>query len=133
MKITVKRPTEIEVQYIKVVLPVRYGEEDIPNNFPLRRKTVPGKYDVWEAKIAIDTGRIIEWPQGPTGELHMKVCDSGYYALISDKDEVIAELEDYVPSCIPGSDSDYVELSIDANGFITNWNAKSFSEFFPNE
>lgn len=119
MKLTVKRPVEIEVDAIRVELPVNYGEEDIPNNFPLRDG------DMWRATIDIATGQIRDWPPyaGKEGsrELDMKVVDEGSYYLMSGS-EVVASIEqDYVPKCIPGRYGDYVELTIDANGRITNW------------
>lgn len=133
MKLIVKRPVEIEVSHILIAVAVRYEEEDIPNDFPLRDG------DIWRAKVEIDTGKIEGWPQGKTGDMHMKVCDEGTYTLLSPAGNEIAKLEnEYVPNdVVPGEDGDYIELKIDENGVITNWPKKLTSEdfdvFFDNE
>lgn len=116
MKTTIKRPVEIEVAFVRMELPVRYGEEDIPNDFPLREG------DMWRATVCIDNGEIQEWPKGKAGELHMKVCDSGVYILLNHCGEELDRREDYVPNgLIPGEYGDYVELEINEQGVITNW------------
>ena len=116
MKITVNKPVEIEVDAIRVELPVRYGTENIPGDFPLRVG------DTWRGTIDIATGKIREWPEGQSGEMSMKVCDMGIYQLLSGDEEVGCINENYVPDCIPGRYGDYVDFEIDANGVITNWN-----------
>ena len=63
MKFTLQTPVDYEVTHVRVVLPVRYEEEDIPNDFPLREG------DVWTATIELSTGKISEWPQGVAGSI----------------------------------------------------------------
>jgi len=132
MKTEVYVKQEVDIRYVKVSLPVRYDEEDIPNDFPLR------KGNIWEATINIETGQIKEWPKGKTGDMHMKVCDEGYYTLIDDQGEEIASIEeDYVPNgLIPPADGygDYIHFVINEYGFVTNWYKEpDISEFFPEE
>lgn len=118
MKAIVNRPTDIEVSAIRVVLPVCYEEEDIPNDFPLR------KGEIWgPATIELDTGKIREWPQGKEGNIEsMKVADGGIYTLLGPNGEIIAERNDYVPhGVIPGEYGDYVCLKINTEGIVTNW------------
>jgi len=127
MKITVTKPVEIEVEWITIHLPVRYEEEDIPNDFPLRNG------DVWSAKVNLETGVIDGWPTGKSGKLEMKVCDEGVYRLHDAKGNIVGEIDqDYVPhGVVPGEYGDYVHLDIDENGQITNWPRKlNFSKFF---
>lgn len=126
MNITVNRPVEVTVTHVHVVLPVRFGEEDIPNDFPLRTG------DTWTATINVDTGQIEEWPKGKDGHLKMKVCDQGVYVLKNIDVEVASIDQDYVPNdLIPGSYGDYVDLKIDKEGRITNWPKNpDVSEFF---
>lgn len=121
MQVTIHKPTQIEVTHIFLELPVRYGEEDIPNDFPLRNG------DMWSAKVEMDSGKIIDWPADPRFQecrLDMKVCDSGRYTLYTlygDHWDKVAELQDYVPhGVVPGEYGDYVELHI-KNGVIVNW------------
>ncbi len=130
MKFTVKRPVEIDISYIYIEVPVRYDEEDIPNDFPLRVG------DLWKATVEIDTGKIINWPAA-AGYRHidMKVCDEGIYALQDAAGIEVARIDqDYVPDAVPGRYGDYIELEIDANGVITNWDKKpDISDFFPKD
>lgn len=107
---------EVDVQTIEVILPVRYGDEDIPYDTPMRYG------DVWRACIDIDEGRVWHWPQGKTLDMYMKVCDSGVYILRDSEGINIAERNDYVPhGIVPGEFGDYVHLQIDATGKVTNW------------
>lgn len=118
MKALIPTTKEVEITHVLVTLPVRYGEEDIPNDFPLRQ----GKK--WEAKIEIDTGKILGWPEGQAGEIeYMKVCDEGSYALLDAAGNVVLSIEqNYVPhGVIPGEYGDYVSLTINERGVITNW------------
>lgn len=131
MKATIPTTIEVEITHILVTLPVRYEEEDIPNDFPLR------KGEVWSAKIEIDTGKIVGWPEGQAGEIeYMKVCDSGSYRLLDAQGCIVAKIEtDYVPhGVIPGEYGDYVSLKINEHGVITNWPKKpDISEFLGGE
>jgi hypothetical protein len=117
MKITIRKPTGVDVTHLKVSLPIRYGTEDIPDDFPFR------KGNRWEALIDVDAGAIIGWPQGRDGELTMKVVDEGCYTLLDAGGEtILALIGEYVPhALIPGEYGDYVQLVIDATGRITNW------------
>lgn len=126
MKAKVKTEIEIEVSAIRISVAVRYEEEDIPNDFPMR------KADTWTATVAIDTGKIEHWPKGKAGNLRMKVCDEGCYTLL-DKDGVEIKCRDgYVPhGIVPGEYGDYIDLKINSDGIITNWPKKpDISEFF---
>lgn len=128
MKIRVKRYVEIEVDRVRVCLPVRYEEEDIPNDFPLRNG------DQWTGTIRLSDGQILEWPEGAKGgKMEMKVCDSGEYVAISSTGKEFAPVRDYVPDCIPEG-GDYIEFNIDDSGRITNWNPRAdFSTLLENE
>lgn len=115
MKITVKK--EIEAKYLDLDVAVRYDEEDMPNDAPLRN----GKE--WKAFINLETATIENWPKGKTLSFHdMKVCDEGIYILLdADKNE-ITRIEGYAPnSLLPGEYGDYLDMDIDENGKITNW------------
>lgn len=115
MEITVKK--KIEVRYLKVDVAVRYDDEDMPFDAPLRE----GK--TWNAIIDLKDHRIVDWPQGKTLSFHdMKICDEGIYTLCDDGMNVLAKIDGYVPNhLLPGSYGDYLSLDIDENGVITNW------------
>lgn len=121
MKRVITVTKEVDIRKVKVSVAVRYDEEDIPNDFPMRSG------NMWNATIDIETGKIFDWPQGQSGNLYMKVCDEGSYYLLDENDEEILSIEgDYVPNgLIPGSYGDYIDLKIDSTGIITNWYSES--------
>ena len=130
MKALIKVEKEVDIKKVRVDVAVRYGEEDIPNNFPMRYG------DKWIANIDIDEGRILDCPEGVSGHLHMKVCDQGSYFLYDIDGNLVKSIEhDYVPnSLIPGKYGDYIDLNIDEKGMISNWYWKpTFEDFFEEE
>lgn len=117
MKVTVKKPVEIDIAYVLLVLAINYGDEEIPNDFPLREG------DTWKAKVNIDTGVIQDWPAGKEADVHITVKDSGSYSLLDSAGKELALIDGgYVPhGVVPGSYGDTVEIKINAEGRITNW------------
>ena len=116
MKFTVVKPVEIDVERVILSLPVRYGDEQMPFDFPGRDG------DNWTCVVMIGSGQILDWPEGVEAKVHLKVVDEGSYALYSPEMECLAQLSnEYVPELIPGSYGDYVELDISGDGVITNW------------
>lgn len=125
MKAIVLVKTEVDARFVSVQVAVRYGDEDIPNDFPLRDG------DMWRGIIDIDAGMILDWPKGEAGRLQMKVCDQGTYELLDAGRNSIAIIEDdYVPNdLLPGEYGDYVDLRIDRDGKITNWDPIGLGDF----
>lgn len=127
MKVVMNSSQEIAVKYVKVELPIRYGEEDMSKDFPLREEvsTDRNNNDWWKATIEVDTGKILEWPQGQVGEFYLKVVDEGSYYLLDENQKIVASIkQNYVPNqLLPPTDGygDYVNFEIDENGIITNW------------
>lgn len=117
MKTTILVEKEVDAAFVKVRVPVRYEDEDIPYDFPMRDG------NKWEATIDIDAATIVGWPAGRTGSMHMKVVDGGTYVLLDRDGKVLADLAgEYVPhGLIPGEYGDYIILEIDESGKITNW------------
>jgi hypothetical protein len=137
MELIFLKPVPMEVVAVKCELPVRYDEEDMPNDFPHR------KGDMWDITIDIETGQIRDWPKDfkpfdndtkeptETFDLYMKVCDEGCYHVLDKDGRYVKSIEEnYVPSCIPGEYGDYVNFKIDANGIITNWKDKATQDRF---
>lgn len=121
---------EVDVATVLIEAPVRYGEDDIPNDFPLRVG------DMWRATVDADTGQIKDWPAGKSGRIHMKVCDCGTYTIFDRAGNELAKIkQDYIPNdAIPGEYGDYIDLEIDATGKITNWKFEpNFDQFFKRE
>ena len=129
-----------EIKYMRLVLPIRYGEEDIPKFFPWRNGDVLDiTYDVKTGEILnpenkrMVTGPIIEWNKGHKRvsreklekeyiyELNdLKVVDEGSYYLLDEFFNVLYSLEqEYVPDSysVDGEFGDYINLHID----IINW------------
>lgn len=130
MKIEIPTTRQEDAVAIYMVLPIRYGEEEIPNDFPFRIG------DTWAATVEIDAGKIRNWPAGRTADIHLTVKDGGTYALLNPDGKVVAAIEgNYVPHrIVPGSFGDTVELSITGDGTITNWPKNpDASDFFPED
>ena len=119
MDIQVKTVARRQAKYIRVCIPVRYDEEDIPNSFPFRSG------DVWDVTYDLDEKKIVGWPTDFGGyDVHMKVVDTGsYYLLDADKNVIAKSEQDYVPNMVPGSYGDYVEMKIQPDGSVLNWHA----------
>ncbi len=126
MKWEYLRPTTVEVTTVRVRVPVNYGDEDMPYDFPGR------KGDIWTVDIDIDTGKIQDW-KGPAFDLYMKVVDGGSYYLF-DEDRAWAQTleNEYVPhGLIPGEYGDYIHFDISEDGFIKHWPKEpDLSKFF---
>lgn len=123
MRITKLVRQEFDVSTVDIVVPVRYGDEDIPFDAPLRTG------NVWRATVDVTTGIIANWPQGKVLDLHMKVCDEGSYFVRDYHHTVVYSREvDYVPSWIPGEYGDYVVMKIDTTGHIEGWDAAYFCD-----
>jgi hypothetical protein len=109
-------PQTIEIHALRCVLPVRYGTEDIPKDFPGREG------DVLTITIDLDGdtfGHVRDWPHPLTADLHMKVIDEGRYYLLDSDDRVIAQrVDDYVPGCVCQTYCKYFDLCIGANGKV---------------
>jgi len=115
-----------QVTKVIVELPIRYDDEDMAYDFPLRVD------DMWTATIDIKTGQIENWKAGVSGDFYLKVVDMGSYYLVDSEDNVLKSIEqDYVPNeLINGEWGDYVDFKIDENGLITNWlKSPSFKDF----
>lgn len=106
-----------EVTHVRLQLPVRFDDEDMPYDFPLREG------DTWSATVELATGKIKEWPKGKSGKVDLKVVDEGIYTLLLENGHEVARVEnDYVPhGVVPGEYGDYVRLDIGRDGVIKNW------------
>ena len=123
MKAFVMVEKEVEISEVVIDISPRYigdsEDDDMPTDFPL----LNDNKNNWVARVNIDTGVIANWPQGDARKMHVKVCDAGTYRLMDENfNEIAAIVNDYVPhGVVPGSYGDYVELTIDEAGRITNW------------
>lgn len=126
MKATIKVEKEVDIKTVLVKANVRYWEDAVINGEPDEEGTLTPcrQGDLWCPEIDIDSGVILNWKQGVKADIHFKVCDAGsYYLKDQDGNVVLKREDDYVPNeLVPGSYGDYIEMHIDENGKITNWN-----------
>lgn len=126
MKATIKIEKEVDIKAVLVKAHVRYWEDATINGEPDEDGTLTPcrEGDMWCPVIDIDTGVITNWTKGVKAEVHFKVCDAGSYYLLDAEGNVVLKRErDYVPNeLIPGSYGDYIEMDIDENGQIADWN-----------
>ncbi len=83
MKITVKRPVEIEVSHIRISVPLHNDTtQEMGESFPLLNG------DTWSGIVEIETGKIVEWPEALAGHFVVgdKVRDGGTYILLAPMD-----------------------------------------------
>lgn len=128
MEFTFKTTQTVLVKYLKASCDVRYWEDakvdgvvdEDGSRIPLRIK------DMWQIFVDLETGIIVDWPEGVTADIHYKVCDAGVYCLVNDNGEEYAEREWYVPSMLsPSGDGygDYVIMKVGGSGKIEDWKA----------
>lgn len=130
MKKIVLTHVEIDVKSVVIDVPVIYGDEEIPYDFPLRYGL---KSERWRAVVDVDFGKIENWPEGKgTLSMTIKVCDSGTYTLLDQNGNRLKTIHDYVPNkLIPGEYGDYIKLVINEEGILTNWpKHPSLSDFY---
>lgn len=135
MKIKVKREETVDVVFLQVSAGVRYWDDATVNGKKDEEgNLIPFRYgDYWKPKININTGVVVDWPNGTTADIHYKICDNGVYTLLDEGGAKIVEIEGYVPSimCPKGEGyGDYIKMKIDGNGLIENWkpNLSDFSD-----
>ncbi len=126
MKLKIKRVEEVEVTHLQVNARVRYWEDATVDGVEDKEGTLipcrEGKS--WCPKIELETGKIVNWKQGVTADIHYKVCDDGDYRILDEKGEEIAKKDGYVPETMcPGDEGfgDYIIMKVDENGMIEGW------------
>jgi len=146
-----------KVKYIKLVLPVRYGESDMPNCMPFRNNDIFDiTYDISSGDILnfdkqkININDIISWnrlvdrisfswleEQLVFVLNDMKVTDEGSYYLLDENLNILYSIvEDYVPDSysVDGKYGDYINLHIDfKNGKILNLKKNATYKEFLND
>lgn len=126
-----KRWIQEEVEVASIRFWVAADDLD-ENEFP--REFQGWKGDMLHMEIDLKLGLVKDWPIGETGELHLKVVDSGTYELMGPDGKVVARREnEYVPNdIIPGSYGDYIEMEIEQDGVVRDWpHNPDLDVFFP--
>lgn len=126
MKIRVPTTIELDVAAIRVMAEVRYWEDATVNGVEDTDGTlIPLRVgDLWQPVIEIETGRVRDWPEGTTADVHYKVCDAGAYELLDANGRIVALRDGYVPDFLAVNESgygDYIILKIGSDGLIEGW------------
>lgn len=118
MKLTVQKPTEIEADTIRCVLPF-YDDDEVAADFPGRAETPGDRVFVGTITLVLDlaTATVRDWPAGRVEHLFLKVRGSGVYTLLAGA-EVLATRKSYVPDCVPSNGGDYAAIWIAADGAV---------------
>lgn len=88
-----------------------------------------GEIDYWEIIIDLETGEILNWPEGFCLNTHYKVCDDGEYVFLDENMNEIVNITNeydqyYVPDFLSIEDEgygDYVCINIDGEGKIEHF------------
>lgn len=137
MKVKIKKEVEVEVKTLHVRAGVRYWEDATVDGIEDNDgKLIPCRVideEDWLPVIEIETGKIINWKQGVTADIHYKVCDDGDYYLLDENDEEVVHLNGYVPKTLCPEENgygDYIIMKVDSEGLINNWkfNLSDFTE-----
>lgn len=119
--------------YLEVEAEVRYWEDATVNGQEDTDGTlIPFKFGkLWAPVIRLSDGKVINWPEGTTADIHYKVCDAGEYWLADECGRIAKWGGFYVPSefLCHGPDSngygDYIIFKVGPDGLIQNWRRPS--------
>ncbi len=82
MQIVLKQTVIKIAKYLSVDVAVRYDDEDMAYDAPMREG------EIWKATIDLDTKKILNWPEGKSLSFEdMKICDQGIYILLDENKE----------------------------------------------
>lgn len=137
MKIELTVKKEFDVKFLQAQVGARYWEDtevngepdEIGSNIPCRE----GKN--WCPLIELETGKIINWKQGVTANVHYKSADCNVFKLLDSDHNIVAEKEGYVIDMMCPAENgygDYVIMNIDENGTIEDFEV-NFAEFIESE
>jgi len=129
MKKVMRIEKEVDIKTLHVQADVRYWEDAEVNGeadndgllIPCRRG------GLWCPIIDLDNGKIVNWDNGKTADIHYKVCDAGVYELRSETGDLVLKRDGcYVPGILsPGGEGygDYIIMKVDENGAIENFDS----------
>jgi hypothetical protein len=134
VKVTVKRPVEVNLVLARIQIPIRYDEdrEELTKQGFAASPGRPHPTSL-QIEIFIDSGRIVTVPSGPAAwRLDTKVVDQGTYEILDSAGVVVARsAKDYVPGWMPGQHyGDYVILDVEdgvVKGWGEEWGGESFA------
>ena len=149
MKITILKPVEFEAKFLKVRAGVRYPEDsefiEVENDrkvnyinddeenpkmpfMEVENDKYGHKKFYWTPIIDLENGIIINWPKGVKVHAYYKVCDDFECTVYDEYDNEVLHYEGYVPDFMAIEEEgygDYIDMIIDENGCIQDWNITS--------
>lgn len=128
MKVTVYKPVELEIHTVRIEVELH---DDVSECLPKHLFKDDGELDLL---IEVDTGKVVSWQGSEPVNIYDNVRDNGVYTLFDSGGLEVGKIDnDYVPNdLIPGDYGDYINLEINADGFVTNWpKCPSVLRFFP--
>lgn len=155
MKIKLLVKKEVDVKYLHCDIDARHLDNGIVNcrkdneDEPKMPFLFKDSYNNWRWRpvIDIDEGRIVNWPKGTTAEVFYKSVDDNIIYLLdeyknpiswfdNDEKEIFEYYEGYVPEvldCVGEGYGDYVQMKIDENGYIENFDKDEVIELINGE
>lgn len=139
MKTKIRVTKEVTLTTLEVSAGVRYWEDTEVNEIPDTEDgdNIPCKSDDnWCPIIDIETGKILNWKQGKTANVHFKVVDCCSWKINTKEGECIEKENEYVPGILCPKEEgygDYIIMDIDVNGNIQGWNKNLINELFEEE
>lgn len=147
MKLTIKIIKEVEAKFIQVDTCVRYWHDtEVNGDYDIDFMATKGKGEPkipcavkvkdepeshicsdhwhWKPLIDIETGQIVNWTKGVTGNVLYKVCDEFACDVLDAERNTVFSYEGYVPDFMcPREEGygDYIDMEIDEDGFIKDW------------
>lgn len=85
----------------------------------------------WQFDIDLETGKIVDWPNGTTADIFYKVCDDGTYAILDENKNILEERNCYVPDILSFAENnfgDYIEFNVKSDGTIENFPTGKYLE-----
>ena len=156
MNLKIKIVKEVDAKFIQVDSGIRYwentevngeydinfiatkgeGEPKIPCAVKVKDEpedTIYSDHWRWQPLIEIETGQIVNWQKGVTGNVLYKVCDEFACDLLDADRNKVHSYEGYVPDFMCPREAgygDYIDMEIDAEGFIKGWDKTLVEEEF---
>ena len=117
---------QVPVKYLKAECCVRYWEDATVNGVVDEGGTlIPCREgDAWVPVIELATGKIENWPEGTTADIHYKTGPSNVFNLCDEKRRMVRYVVgDVIEMMDPGDEGDggCVIMKVGANGQIANW------------
>ena len=136
MLVTMFKPVEVEIKYLKVQVPNEYDESGFSDEgYEKYCKSLSEDKEYWCPLIDIDNGHIVNWVEGLSCDIFFKPVDEGVYTFLGENNVEHLKHEGYVPNFLginSQSYGDYIDLSVNSEGYIIGWNKDDVLDYITN-